>query len=119
MLTRSATESALVLAMTLGFGFAFLLGTAACGSADEAHEHHDSGVNGAARLGPRRQMTCVAGLPSIDVEDRIRAVATCPGDGKQTAQMIIICEAGPVLLAETHGEEILVLCPEDLASDRL
>jgi hypothetical protein len=119
MLTRSAMTSALVIHMTLRSGFALLLAIAACGSADESHEHHDSGVNGAPRLGPRRRMTCGSGLPSIDVEDKERAVATCPGDGKKTAQMIVICEAGPVLLAETDGEEILVVCPEDLASDRL
>jgi hypothetical protein len=114
----SATKSALVLRMTLRFAFAFLLGTAACGSAEGPYENYDSGVNRYPHLGPRRQMTCGTGLPSINVEDRMRAVATCPGDGKQTAQLIVICEAGPVLQAETNGEEILVVCPEDIAPGR-
>jgi hypothetical protein len=118
MLTRSAPQSALVLQMALRFGLAFLLGTAACGAKEEPHEHHDSGANHDPRLGPRRRMTCGAGLPTIDVGDKMRVVATCPGDGKQTTKMIVICETGPVLHAATNGEEILVVCPEDIAPDR-
>jgi hypothetical protein len=61
----------------------------------------------------RRTMTCGAGHPSIVVEDKVRVVATCPAD-KYSMRMEVPCQAPP-LVARAVGDEIIVLCPEDVA----
>jgi hypothetical protein len=81
---------------------------------DPATDAHDTMEQGTA--GPRPRMTCTNGLPSITVEDEVRAVATCPKDEKPM-KVVITC-AAPPLVAKTYFEEIVVVCPEDVPASR-
>jgi hypothetical protein len=99
----------------VGLALAVLLTTATCGGTEaERDQQADAATHSGPKLGPRHRMTCQTGMPSIEVEDKVRAVARCPGDGKKSATLTVVCEAGPPLLATTEGEDILVLCPENV-----
>jgi hypothetical protein len=101
----------------VGLAFAALIPipTTTCGGAEVVPDQQaDAATYNGPKLGARHRMTCQTGMPSIGVEDK-SAVAKCPGDGNSSAILMVVCAAGPPLLATTEGEEILVLCPEDVA----